>query len=308
LDAGQLAQALLPVVVLIGLGLLLARGGFLAREGWVAIERVVYFVLFPALLFLELAKAQLDGQPVLAMGGCLFLTQLALAAMAEGLRRLLRVAGPAHSSVVQCVVRFNSYVAIALAPALFGAAAASLTALAIAVMVPTANFLSVAALARHGEGAAGRRGLHGFLKALATNPLILACLAGLLAQLLGLRLPPLIIEPLAMLAHATLALGLLAVGAGLRLGVVLARPALVLIATLGQLVLKPLLAFGLARLLGVGGTALAVVILVSAVPTSTSSYILARLMGGDAELMAALITTTTFLALATLPLVLILLG
>jgi predicted permease len=120
----------------------------------------------------------------------------------------------------------------------------------------------------------------------------------------GLALPRLLHEPLAIMSRATLALGLLTVGAGLQPAVVADRPGVILAATAAQLLLKPALAAALGLLLGLGGTALGVVVLACAVPTATSAYILARLLGGDAELMAALVTTTTLAALVTLPLVL----
>jgi hypothetical protein len=301
-----IVEALAPVALLIALGFALRRTRFLDEAGWRAIERLVYFALFPALLFLELARAELAGAALFRFGGVLLATQLAMAAIAALGRRHLRVPGPAYTSVVQCVVRWNSYVAVAMAPLLFGPAGVPLAAVAIAVMVPAANVLSVIALAQHG----GRRapGPLAMLRALVSNPLILACVAGIAASLAGLRLPSLVVEPLAMLARATLALGLLAVGAALAPGTVLGRPWLVLAAGALKLVAKPLLGLGLARLAGLDGTALGMVALVCGVPTATSSYILARLFGGDAELMAGLITATTLAALLTLPLMLALAG
>jgi predicted permease len=295
-------DALAPVALLIAFGHALRASGFLPEAAWAPVDRLVYHVLFPALLVSELAGAELGGVPVLAMAACLLLTQLAMAALAAAARAAWRLGGPAYTSVLQCVVRWNTYVALALAPALFGPEAVPLVALAVAVLVPVANVLSVAALARHGT--AGRADPLAFARAVAGNPLILACLAGTALNLTGLGLPPLLQGPLAILGRATLALGLLTVGAGLRPGLVVARPGVIAGTTAAHLLLKPLVGVSLALLLGLGGTALQVVALACAVPTATSSYILARLLGGDAALMAALVTTTTVAALATLPLVL----
>ena len=232
----------------------------------------------------------------------LLATQLAMAALARAARVPWHLDGPAYTSVLQCVVRWNTYVALALAPALFGPAAIPLVALAVAVMVPAANVMSVAALARHGS--AGRAGPAAFARAVATNPLIVACIAGIALNLSGLGLPTLVADSLTILGRATLALGLLTVGAGLRPTMVADRPMLILATTAAHLLLRPTVGVALALLLGLGGAALEVVALACAVPTATSSYILARLLGGDAELMAALVTTTTVAALLTLPLVL----
>ena len=142
------------------------------------------------------------------------------------------------------------------------------------------------------------------LKALASNPLVVACVAGILLNASGLGLPTLLAEPLAMLGKATLALGLLVVGAALQPGAMLARPAWTAVATVGKLLAKPLAALGIGLAAGLDATALGVAVLVCAVPTSTTSYILARLLGGDVELMTSLVTTTTILAIVTMPLVL----
>lgn len=294
--------ALAPVAILIAFGHLLARSRFIAEPGWAAMERLLYFVCFPALLFVELARADFAGQPVLSFGGTLLVTQLALAAVVWRLRRPLRMPGPSYTSVMQCVVRWNSYVALAMAPLLFGRQAAPLAAIAVAIMVPVANLVSVAALARHGSGRAP--GMLPTLKALLTNPLILACVAGILVHLAGTGLPVLVAEPLSMLGRATLALGLLVVGAALRPAAMLTRPLWTLLAASGKLLAKPLLALAIGLAVGLDSTALGVAVLVCAVPTSTTSYILARLLGGDAELMTGLITTTTILAMLTMPLVL----
>jgi hypothetical protein len=172
-------------------------------------------------------------------------------------------------------------------------------ALAVAVMVPAANILSVAALARHGT--ARRAGPSQFARAVGSNPLILACLLGIALNGAGIDLPLLVREPLALLGRATLALGLLTVGAGLRPALVADRSRLVAATTAAHLLLKPALGLVLAMAAELSGAAFEVVALACAVPTATSSYILARLLGGDAVLMAALVTTTTVAALATLP-------
>lgn len=298
----SVALALLPVAATIALGWVLKNRGFLAEAGWAALDRLVYFVLFPSLLFLELARAPLAGQPVVAFGVTVLTAQLAMALLARLLKRPLGLGGPAFTSVFQTVARWNSYVALALTASLFGREGLPLTAIAVAVMVPTGNVISVLALARHGT--ATTTGPRALVRAVVTNPLILASLGGAAWNATGVPLPYLAAEVLGLLGRATLALGLLSVGAGLMLSAMTTRPLVLLVAAALKLLLKPLMAFLVGRLLGLDGTALGVAVLVAAVPTSTTAYILARLLGGDAELMAALITVTTLAAMLTLPLVL----
>jgi malonate transporter len=295
-------HALLPVAMLIGVGYLLRASGFLPEAAWAPIDRLVYFVLFPALLFKELTAADLTGAPVARMTITLLTSQLVMAGLAWTARRRWHLDGPAYTSVLRCLVRWNTYVALALAPGLFGPAAMPLVALAVAVMVLAANVMSVAALSRHGR--MGRAGQMAFVQAVATNPLIVACVAGSVLNLAGVGLPALVADSLTILGRATLALDLLTVGAGLRPTRVADRPLVILGTTTAHLLLRPAVGLALALLLGVGGTPLQVVAPACAVPTATSSYILARLLGGDAELMAALVTATTAAALVTLPMVL----
>lgn len=295
-------EALAPVALLIGLGYLLRASGFLPEASWAPIDRLVYYLLFPALIVRELAGADLHGLPILRVSVVLLATVIGMALLAAWAHRWLRLDGPAYTSVLQCVVRWNTYIALALAPTVLPAEGVPLVALAVAVMVPTANVISVAALARHGR--AGRAGPWRFVRAVATNPLILSCAVGIALNLAGIRLPVLVSEPLAILGRATLALGLLTVGAGLRPAMMADRGLLVAGTAAAHLLLKPALGIALALAAGLDGTAVELVALACAVPTATSSYILARLLGGDAELMAALVTTTTVAALGTLPAVL----
>ena len=292
-------EALGAVALLIALGWILRASGFMPEASWAPVDRLVYFVLFPALLVRELAMADLAGLPVARLAAVLLATQLAMAALASWARRPLRLDGPAYTSVLQCVVRWNTYVALALAPSVVTAEGVPLVALAVAVMVPAANVLSIVALTRHGSAGPARP--VALARAIATNPLILACLLGTALNLGGIELPPLLGEPMAILGRATLALGLLTVGAGLRLALVADRGHVVVLTTVAHLLLKPAIGVGLAVAVGLTGTSVTVVALACAVPTATSSYILARLLGGDAVLMAALVTATTLGALATLP-------
>ncbi len=299
-----IAEALLTVTLLVALGLALRRTGAVPAASWASIERLTYFVLFPALLFVELARAELGGTGAARIALVLVAAQLAMAAAAFALRRPLALDGPRLGALVQGVVRWNSYTALALAPLLFGPSALGPAAVAVGSLTPMANLVSVWVLARHGAGPRARLAV---LRGLATNPLLLACLAGLAWNLLGPPLPRFLLDALTVLGRATLALGLLAMGAALEpvRGGTAVR--VIAAAALGRLLLEPLVAIGLARLVGLEGTALGVVALCSAVPTSSTAYLLARALGGDAELTAAITTVTTVLAILTLPVVLTLL-
>jgi len=291
--------AVAPIFALIALGWALRRYLWPAPEFWASIEVLTYYVFFPALLVMTLAQAQLtwDVVPFLAV---LVGVGLAVAGLLTIIRPLLRIDGPAYTSVFQGSIRFNTYVGLASASALFGSEAVALLALAIAVMIFPVNILSIGVLARHATGIPPS--LAATFGEIAKNPLIVSSIVGLVLGSFSLPLPPIIGPVLDILAKAALPLGLVAVGAGLNLGTVAARGTAVAVATTLKLVVSPLLAFAAARALALDPLATTMAVLYCSLPPAPTSYILARRLGGDTELMAALITVHTLLAAITVPL------
>ncbi len=298
-------EALIPVFLIIALGVLLKHTLLPNVSAWEAFERLTYFVLFPALLFLTTATADLRNVPVGAVGGALFASVIVLAALTLLLWPLLKragISGPAFTSIFQGTTRWNTYVALAIAGGLFGVPGIALTSVAIVAMVPLLNFLCVLVLAWFAsEKAPDARKV---LDQLIRNPLIWSVLAGIAANFAGLMLPKIAVSFLEILGRGSLTLGLLVVGGGLDLKKLIRPSAAVALAAFLRLAIMPLIAISLGWWLGLSGTALTVVAIASSVPTAPGSYILARQMGGDAPLMARIITTETVLAALTIPLAL----
>ncbi|MDX1654862.1 MAG: AEC family transporter, partial [Candidatus Competibacteraceae bacterium] len=139
-------SALGPIFGVIALGYALRRRGFPGEAFWPLAEKLTYFLLFPALLVRNLAAAQLGG---LAVGGMSLAIVLLLGTMTLllfALRPWLGTDGPGFSSVYQGGIRFNTYVGLAAATALFGPPGATLAALAIALLIPLVNVLCVAVI------------------------------------------------------------------------------------------------------------------------------------------------------------------
>lgn len=291
--------AVAPIFALIALGWALRRWLWPSPEFWASIEVLTYYVFFPALLVTTLAQARItwDVVPFLSV---VVGVGLAIAGLLTLIRPLLRVDGPGYTSVFQGSIRFNTYVGLATASALFGSEAVALLALAIAMMIFPVNILSIGVLARHASGAPPS--LVATLGEIARNPLIISSVVGLFFGSLSLNLPPVIGPVLDILAKAALPLGLVAVGAGLNLGTVAARGIAVTVATVLKLFISPLLSLAAARLLGLDPLAATIAVLCGALPPAPASYIMARRLGGDHQLMAALITVNTLLAAVTMPL------
>jgi hypothetical protein len=297
--------ALAPVFLLIALGGLLRARGFPGAAFWPAAERLVYYVLFPALLFLTTATSELAGFGLLPLAVALIGALLAVGALALLLGPWLGVDHAGLTSVFQGAIRTNTYVGLGAAGTLYGAAGLEVLGIVIFIVVTTVNLLSVIALIHYGKKAAGGREV---LSSVARNPLILACLAGFALNAAGVDLSGVPHDTLAVLGQASLTLGLLCVGAGLELADLGRKRAAALATCALKLVLMPAVTALACRLLGVEGLSAAIAVLFTAGPISASSYVLARQLGGDAPLMAGLITLTTIAAALTMPLTLALLA
>lgn len=295
-----LATAVFPVFLLILLGLVIRRRGWIAPGFWEPAERLAYFFLLPALLVTSLARADFSSLPAGAMAGAVFLAILAMAVLLLLIHLVGGGDGPAFTALLQTSIRPNTYIGLSIPFALYGQPGLTIAALIVAVVVPTVNLISVAALVRYGGHYAGQS--PSLIRAVLFNPLILACLAGLALNLSGLGLPPVAEETLVILARAALPLALLAVGAGLDLHAAKASGGRVGAAVALKLAGLPLLTAGTCWLLDVHGLAWTVAMLFNALPAATSSYILARQMGGAPGLVANILTVQTLAAAVTLPL------
>ncbi len=295
-------MALLPVIILIGLGMALRQRRFLAESFWPQAERLGYYVLLPCLFFHGLAMAHLEALPVRDLAVTLILSTLAVAALVMALRPLLGLDGPAFTSVFQGSVRFNNYVGVTLAAGLFGTQGIALAAICNAAIVPTVNVLCVLVFARHGSARLDGRGI---LKQLVSNPLVVASLGGIAFQLADLRIPPGLDSAMRSLGGASLPLGLLCVGAALDFGTARRWAGPVASSSLMKFLAMPAATVLVALATGLNGQALTTALLFQALPTASSAYIMARQLGGDAPLMAGITAIQTVLAIVAIPLFLI---
>lgn len=296
--------AIIPIFGLILLGFVLRRLEFPSLDFWPVSERLTYYVLFPALLVSGISGRTFDG----AASG-LSLTLLASVCLVGAflmlLKNMFRLEGPVFTSVFQGAIRPNTYVGLSVAAVLLGPNWMTLSAVAMLTLVPLVNVLCVLVLSRHGKHGGGltRVGLE-----LVKNPLILSCAAGMALNMADLAVPGLLNDLLIILGKAALPMGLLAVGAGLRMEGLGNCAMPVALASLAHLVALPLAAYGCAQLLGVTGAARDTALIFTAIPVSVSAFILARQMGGDHRVMALIITGETAVSAVTMPVILWVLG
>jgi len=288
------ALLLLPDFALILLGTAIRRWMHLGDHFWNGVEKLVYFILFPALLVNAIIKTKLD------IGSALPLLATALAAMAAGMllglvpRPFSRLPALTYASMFQCAYRFNSYIALAVAGMLFGSPGIATMGLVVGAAVPFANLVSVWMLARHGEV--------GLWREVARNPLIWGTAAGFLLNLAGFVPPAPLQAFLGRLADASIALGLITVGAALRLESTPGVGGFSVWLVAVKLLVLPLVALAVGSALGLSHLNYQVAVLFAALPTASSAYILAMRMGGDGKSVAWLISVTTLGSMLTLPL------
>ena len=295
----QFTLALLPVIALVALGRFLAGRQWVPEDGWRGLDRLCYMLLFPALVANVLSDAPIEQAPV-GMAIALIGAQLVLASTGLITLKLSSFDGPATGSVIQSNARWNTMVALSIGASMFGAEGIALVAIASACMIPTANLISVTALTSFGDSPNGAK--RNPLAELLRNPIVIACIVGGLLNLTNAPIDGPIRDTMDLLGRAAVPLGLLSAGAGLDLKALRRAGARTGFWSFTRLLGMPLLAFGIARALGLSDLHLAIVVICASTPTATNGYILAKELGGDATLMANLIAVQTVLAAMTMPL------
>lgn len=304
----EIIGAIAPVFALIVLGHVLSRTLLTSAEFWGYCDRLTYWVLFPALLFNKISVVPLDARFLGPYAGVLVGGFVAAVAFALLAARIAGLPGPIASSVLQGAARHNTFIALAVAERLYAANGLAIAALASSILIPITNIVIVTAMVvlhpSSGDGRAGRA----IARDLTRNPLLVAVFAGLLFNVAGLARLPVLHETTDLLGRAALPVALLSIGAGIRIGELAIGAGATSLALAGKLTVFPLAILLLALATGLERQPAQIAMIFGAVPTASSAYALARQMGGDAPLMARIVTVETAATFMTMPLTLIVAG
>ena len=295
----MIANALGPVFLLIVVGAVLRRVDIPGEQYWPGIERLTYFVAFPALLIHRLALADFTDARIEWYLPVILLSLLAVSTLMWFLRNRISDGHADFTSIFQGGIRFNTYIGLAIASALFGESGLVIAAIALAIMIPLVNLLSVLCftLGDPQQSLSPRRVLYNVFR----NPLIVACIIGVLLNLSQVGLPGWTAELLAQIGAAALPLGLLAVGASLQLATAGQEWRSILYASMFKFLILPATILSLSLLAGLGQEETAILLLISCLPTASSAFILARQLGGNAPMMANIISAQSLFAFAIIP-------
>jgi malonate transporter len=290
-----------PIFLMIVLGHALRRGGIPNVEFWNLNDKLVYWVLMPALLFYKTSTIELSLHFIGSYASVLVGAFAAAAVVGTALAKLAGLPNPVASSVLQGSARHNTFVALAVAERVYGTDGLAVAALATAILIPVTNLTMVSAMVSMHRKAGETGYLKPILRDLGRNPLLISVLLGLAVNLSGIGPIPILHETLGILGGAALPIVLMCVGANIRLRAMQTSAVPVLFSIIGKMVVFPVMIVTLSTLLGLSTLEMSVALLFGAAPTASSAYTLARQMGGDAPLMAAIVTIQTGLAFLTLP-------
>ena len=294
--------ALFPLVVLIAMGYIFKRTQFLSDEFWRGAEKLNYLILFPVLLFNNLAYVKFEGstltQVLLALVIIIIMSSLTLWIA----RAFSHIPVARFGVYVQSQIRFNTYIGLSIMSLLFGAQGMQMFAMMIALAIPLVNVISVLAFSQ-GQGLKPRQILFSVIK----NPLILGCVVGIIFNLLQLSLFSGLEQLLKFLASMSLPLGLISVGAALQFAQLKHDYMRLLLNTLGRLIGVPCLAYLICSMLNLNDFETIILVVFCSLPTASAAYILTRYFNGDSQLMAGVISLQTLCFAFTFPVLMILL-
>ena len=297
----QILLALFPSIALIASGYVFQQRRFFATEFWNGAEKLNYYVFFPALLFSSLALAQADWQHLSDVIWTMLSVIAVVMLLMYGLRAKRHILPARFGVYVQSAVRFNTYIGLAIVSALAAGNGSQMLAVILAVCIPLVNVISIIALLPKEQLRLGN-----VLVSVLKNPLVSSCVVGIAVNLLDIPLWMGLQQLLKLLATCSLTMGLLCVGAALQFTQVKNKLSLVMLNSVWRLLCIPMLAWGMCLLFGLNEVATQVLVIFFGLPTASASYILTKVLKGDAPLMASIISMQTLLSMVTLPLLIVL--
>lgn len=293
-------NAIAPIFILMFLGYLLKRLKVADKKGFDTINKLVFKIFLPVLLFYNVYKtdignifdARLIGFVVIGV----VLTFLVgyfvvIACTKDNAKRGVMLQGFFRSNFAILGIPLVGYIC--------GEGSGGLASMMVAVVIPVFNILAVIALERF-RGTQSKLNFLRLLKGIITNPLIIGCLAGLAFFLTGIKLPGIVEKSVKDISSVATPLAIIVLGSEFEFSAVKGCLKEIVISVFTRLVLLPLVMLTAAVKLGFSGEALACILVIFAAPVAVSSFAMAQQMDGDEQLAAQLVVISSALCLITL--------
>jgi predicted permease len=294
--------AIVPIFVLIILGFALMRFSIPSLEFWHLNNKLVYWVLIPALLFNRTSQINVSADLVGKYALVIYTAFFAAIILSIFVSKIFKWSAPSMTSVMQGSARHNTFIVLAIAETLYGSSGLSTAALGSAILIPITNISVVTLMVWNlSEGRKIHDLLLGTLQELARNPLIIAVLLGLIFNYLNWEDVPVLHETTRLLGAASLPIVLLGVGANIRVKDFAAEWVPVAVSCCLKMIAFPAIIFLVCIALELDAIQTSIAILFGAVPTAAPAYTLAKQLGGDAPLMAAIVVVQTGVSIITIP-------
>lgn len=303
-----LAFSILPIVLTILCGHVLARTGILPRGDWAGIETLCYRLLIPVMLIKFIALSDLAmsefGPMILLIFFVMTVGGLCILALRMFITEV-KLPNPTLSTLFQTTTRWNAFIALAAAELFIGVNGVALIAYAMAALIPVINVANIVVLSAFGTTKVSVRGI---IILVLKNPLVQGCAIGIAINLSGISLPEPAVQTLDLIGRAALGLGLLAVGASIDIARLFKSSQPLWLGIVFRLIFGPVLFLTVAHIMDLGQVETIAGVLVLAVPAASNGYIVAKQMGGNSDLYADILAWQTVLSMFLLPLVAIFLA
>jgi len=304
----MLLNAILPIFLLIIFGYGLKHFRIVNDDFWEHAEKLTYYIFFPSLLISKMATADLAVIDVWPMMTSSIISLVLITVIIFTCKALMKINNYSFGSVYQGSIRFNTYIGLALVDGLFGAQGLVIAAISPSILIPAVNIgaVTVFQYCRPGNKNNASRlsnlinQILDILKALLKNPLIIGCIVGIGINFIQLPIPESLLQTMRIIGSIALPLGLMTIGAAFIITSIKSSMGLIAISSVLKLIIYPFIAYFVATFLELDLLSKQILTIFCALPTASASYILAKKLNGDHQLMARIITLETVFSGMTL--------
>ncbi len=304
-------NGVLPIFLIALLGSVIRRKWLKSDEFWRGLEKLSFYILFPTVLFKHSLKVDFNAPSLIKLTIALILSNLIISGLLVLYQSKFDYNKVQFTSVFQGATRYNSYIFFSVGGALFNSEGLTIIATISPYLLTLTNISAIMIFYYYlpkNDDQSKIRGATLLVKSIVLNPFILASFLGFIFNYFKFTLNSGIANTLETIADSAFAIGMLIVGASIKLKIDPKHFQQILLTSGVKLVITPLATFAILWLMNITGTAKSVGILFSCLPCASSSYILSRQLGGDPETMSSIITFTTIFSILSLSILVYILG